>query len=114
MLFLRHAPAHVLPEPSRRQPAAGAAALLQHLEASAAPSRSFCRCLTPLPAAPRRVERSSQFVQRRIRLPDSADLQKIQAKMDNGARSPYSHGALALLPGTCLRVLLLACAGCLF
>ena len=31
-----------------------------------------------------RVERSSHFVQRRVRLPDSADFQKIQAKMDNG------------------------------
>lgn len=32
----------------------------------------------------RRVERSSQFVQRRVRLPDSANLQKITAKMENG------------------------------
>jgi HSP20 family molecular chaperone IbpA len=30
------------------------------------------------------VERSSAFVQRRIRLPDSADLSKISAKLENG------------------------------
>lgn len=32
----------------------------------------------------RRVERSSAFVQRRIRLPDSADMTKISAKLENG------------------------------
>lgn len=31
-----------------------------------------------------RVERSSQFVQRRVRLPESANLSKIAAKMENG------------------------------
>jgi HSP20 family molecular chaperone IbpA len=31
-----------------------------------------------------RVERSSQWVQRRVRLPESADLHKITAKMENG------------------------------
>jgi HSP20 family molecular chaperone IbpA len=31
-----------------------------------------------------RVERSSAFVQRQIRLPDSADLSKITAKLENG------------------------------
>ncbi len=30
------------------------------------------------------MERSSQFVQRRVRLPESADLAKITAKMENG------------------------------
>jgi HSP20 family molecular chaperone IbpA len=32
----------------------------------------------------RRMERSSQFVQRRVRLPESANLAKITAKMENG------------------------------
>ncbi|KAK9905525.1 hypothetical protein WJX75_001564 [Coccomyxa subellipsoidea] len=31
-----------------------------------------------------RMERSSQFVQRRVRLPESANLAKITAKMENG------------------------------
>ncbi len=39
--------------------------------------------LTRLVCVPR-VERSSAFVQRRIRLPDSANLSKITAKLENG------------------------------
>ena len=32
----------------------------------------------------RRIERRQQFVTRRVRLPESADMTKITAKMDNG------------------------------
>jgi hypothetical protein len=39
-----------------------------------------------------RIERTTQFVRRRIRLPDSADTSKIEAKYDNGmCTDPATH-----------------------
>jgi hypothetical protein len=47
-----------------------------------------------------RIERTTQFVRRRIRLPDSADTSRIEAKYDNGALAPVT--TMSVFPTACM------------
>lgn len=54
--------------------------------------------LTILMACVQRVERSSAFVQRRVRLPESADMSKIKAAYNNGTLTLDIHKAEVSTP----------------